>query len=194
MAKGVAYSANIRQIPERIIRGRKGVGLTGAVQMMKELNRQVRKVKGLSQKGLAEVSIHIRNETENVVPKTPVDTGNLRASYFAVAPEGLVNDPKGFSGNFKNRLFKKMQYKASQLKAEHAAIISECQQKAAAYGDPNLYMGFSANYAMWVHEMVERFGDVEWSREGSGGKWFEAAIKRNKRVILQILRDNAYIK
>lgn len=193
MAKSPVYSANIRRIPERIIRGGRGVGLTGAVQMMKELNRQIRKTKGLSQKGLVEVSIHIRNETEDVTPKTPVDIGNLRASWFSVAPEGLVSDPKGFSGNFKNRLFKKMQYKASQLKAEHNAIIAECQQKAVAYGNPNLYMGFSANYAMWVHEMVERFGDVDWSREGSGGKWFEAAIKRNRKTILQIVRDNAYI-
>ena len=56
-------------------------------------------------------------------------------------------------------------------------------------------MGFSANYATFVHEMVDRVGKkINWSRPGSGPKFFEKSIKRNKDKILQIIGNNARIK
>lgn len=53
-------------------------------------------------------------------------------------------------------------------------------------------MGFSANYALWVHEMVG--SDIHWSKEGSGPKFLESAINRNHDQILQILADKSKIK
>lgn len=44
--------------------------------------------------------------------------------------------------------------------------------------------GYSANYALWVHEMV---GDINWTREGSGAKWLERSINRNHDVLMQII-------
>ncbi len=58
-----------------------------------------------------------------------------------------------------------------------------------------ILMGFSANYAVFVHEMVDQSGrKINWSRPGSGPKFFEKAIKRNKDKILQIIGNNARIK
>lgn len=59
-----------------------------------------------------------------------------------------------------------------------------------------LIMGFSANYAVYVHEMMESsLGNaINWSRPGSGPKFFEAAIKRNVNVILGIIKATAQIK
>jgi len=58
-----------------------------------------------------------------------------------------------------------------------------------------LTMGFTANYAVFVHEMVDKGGKViNWSRPGSGPKFFEASFKRNKDNVLKEIRDNAEIK
>ena len=58
-----------------------------------------------------------------------------------------------------------------------------------------LTMGFSANYAVFVHEMVDKGNKViNWSRPDSGPKFFEASLKRNKERILQEIADNATIK
>jgi hypothetical protein len=56
--------------------------------------------------------------------------------------------------------------------------------------------GFSANYAMYVHERVEGapwgdgvVGDINWNEPGSGPKFLEAAIKRNIDKILIIMGE-----
>jgi len=55
---------------------------------------------------------------------------------------------------------------------------------------PGIVMGFSANYAAWVHEMV----GAHFRKEGAGAKFFEAALKRNEKAILEIIKDNAKIR
>lgn len=49
-----------------------------------------------------------------------------------------------------------------------------------------LLMGFSANYAVYVHENLEQ----NFGRPGAGAKFFEAAVLRNKEIVLQTIRDN----
>ena len=51
-------------------------------------------------------------------------------------------------------------------------------------------MGFGANYAVFVHEAV----DYNFKKAGSGAKFFEAALKRNKEAILKIIQENTLIK
>ena len=53
-----------------------------------------------------------------------------------------------------------------------------------------LMMGYTANYALWVHENI----GAKFKRPGSGPKWFEAAIKRNANNIVNIVKDNAKVK
>ena len=58
-----------------------------------------------------------------------------------------------------------------------------------------LLMGFNANYAVFVHEMVDKESKkINWSRPGSGPKFFEKALKRNHKKILRIIGTNARIK
>lgn len=73
---------------------------------------------------------------------------------------------------------------------------------------PAVIMGFSANYAAWVHEMVDadftstriRYGPGKGRRReytpraGAGAKFLEAAIKRNVGNILEIIRNTAQVK
>ena len=68
-------------------------------------------------------------------------------------------------------------------------------------------IGFSANYAVFVHEMVDAdFTSARWRykkgkkrkwytpRAGSGAKFFEYSIKRNEKEVLLIIANNAQIK
>ncbi len=63
-------------------------------------------------------------------------------------------------------------------------------------GNPFIRLGFSANYATYVHEMLgtKTGGKVNWKRPGSGPKFFQAALYRNKKAILDIIREEARIK
>jgi len=53
--------------------------------------------------------------------------------------------------------------------------------------------GFYANYALFVHEMVDKGKKINWTRPGSGPKFFEYAIKRNTKKIMEIIRRNAQL-
>ena len=125
--------------------------LLGMRTVMNNLNREILKIKAKSMKGLIESAIIIRRDMEKTPPLVPLDTGNLRASWFT-----------------------------SPIKVE---------------GMVGLLIGFNANYAIFVHEMVDKeAGTINWNRPGSGPKFFEQALTRNEKLILQTIRDNAYIK
>ncbi len=64
-----------------------------------------------------------------------------------------------------------------------------------AKGDPFVIFGYRANYAAAVHEMMQAPSGkpINWSRPGSGPKFFEASIKRNSLRVLYIIADYARI-
>jgi len=127
------------------------VQITGFTKVKANLNKAILKIEAKSMKGLIESAIIIRRDMEKTPPLVPIDTGNLRGSWFTEAVK-----VKGMAG---------------------------------------LLLGFSANYAVFVHEMVDKDGTViDWNRPGSGPKFFEQALTRNEKLILQTIRDNAYIK
>lgn len=61
-----------------------------------------------------------------------------------------------------------------------------------------LYFGFSANYALYVHEREPGApwgdgvvpDDINWNRPGSGPKFLEESLKRNIEMTMQILQKN----
>lgn len=58
-------------------------------------------------------------------------------------------------------------------------------------GNPFVKMGFSAEYAVYVHEMIrEDGGEINWSRPGSGAYFFLSSLKRNQPVILSIMANS----
>ena len=60
-----------------------------------------------------------------------------------------------------------------------------------------LLIGFTALYAPFVHELVAptKIGeDINWSRPGSGPKFFQASINRNRKMILLIMAKKAKIR
>lgn len=62
-------------------------------------------------------------------------------------------------------------------------------------GDPFVLYGYRANYAAAVHEMMYSVSGrpINWTRPGSGPKFFEASIKRNSNAVIRIVADYARV-
>ena len=126
-------------------------GIKGMDVVLRNLNREIDALELRSKAGLIEAAILIRVGMDSTPPLIPIDTGNLRASWFTASFE--LN------------------------------------------GQIGIVLGFNANYAIFVHEMMDNSGKkINWSRPGSGPKFFEAALKRNKENVLNILKRNMQIR
>jgi len=154
--------------------------LRGVKNMMRNLNKEILKIKGRSMKGLIEAAIVIRRDMDKTPPLIPVDTGNLRASSFITTHQGAIESAANFRGP-----------NAGEMSGDHREAIAKVQSSARAYmKGPVVGMGFSASYAEPVHESK---AGKNWNRESSGPKFFEKALKRNEQVIVDIVRANAKI-
>lgn len=150
-------------------------------KVLANLNKEIKKIEGRSLKGLIRGGIIIRRDMETTPPKIPVDLGNLRASQFMVTSKG-ESPAIATEGNFKGK-------KISELTSQHAETKAEAAGVSKAVGEPNIIFGFTAPYAMPVHEMV----GATFKRPGSGAKFLEASLKRNTKKILQVIREEARI-
>lgn len=122
--------------------------IKGTDKVIMNLNKEIKQIKGRSMQGLIEAVMLVRVDMEKTPPLIPVDTGNLRASWFT-------------SPYYKGKGF-------------------------------GLIFGFSANYAIFVHEMMEGDGGkINWNRPGSGPKFLQASLFRNEKEILDIIKKNA---
>jgi hypothetical protein len=152
----------------------------------KNLNKELEGIKNRSMKGLIMAAAFIRNETEKTAPLTPVDYGNLRASWFVATAKGAVGTqgPATFKGP-----------KGGEVAMQKASAIAEGQGTMAAMTTNNkkfLIMGYGANYAGFVHEFIP--GMVTFKRPGAKEKWLQEHIYKNRNKIVQIVKDNAQIK
>lgn len=127
---------------------RKVKQIKGVDKLMRNLNRELRQIKGRSIQGMIKAAAFIRSDMEKVPPLIPLDTGNLRASWFVT------------SGSISGR--------------------------------PFVQMGFTAEYAFFVHEMMGN--NIDWNRPGSGGKFLESALRRNHERIIDIIAQDAKIR
>ncbi len=179
--------------------------LKGLGNVLRNMNILIDTMSERNIKGMIKATIIVRRSMEKESPKIPIDTGNLRASWFVVTSQGKV--ASGKSPNFKGE-------NANIAASDHNESKSRNKFIAQASGMPGVIMGFSANYAFFVHEMVgvsdikigrkkqisplskaqrSSFGVARFHRPGSGPKFFEAAIKRNAGKILKVIADESGI-
>lgn len=151
------------------------VKLTGAEKVMKNLQKEIRKITGRSLKGSIKAVILIRRDMENTPPTIPVDLGNLRASWFTVS----VLDASGGSANFKGE-------EAGQMASDHQSVVAEA---AGELKPTRVVFGFTARYTLAVHENMK----VTFKRPGSGPKFFESALRRNHKKIIKVIQKEAKI-
>jgi len=121
----------------------------GLLLVTSRLNKKIQELSDITMSGLIKSAMLIRRDMEVTSPLTPVDTGNLRASFFTTS--WFIEQ-----GGFKV---------------------------------PFVALGYTAYYAPFVHEKTNP--NVQWSRPGSGPKWFQEALKRNHDLILKTIKDEA---
>lgn len=158
-------------------------GLTGVETVMRNLNREIQKIKNRSMRGLIHAAILIRRDMETTPPLVPVDEGNLRASWFLVTARGNIG---AGSGKFKQG--KETQVDTARLSNDHSRAVGAA--KGAVTGRPLVAIGFSAHYSVFQ----ENDNTGQRKRPGAGGGFFESALRRNEPRILYEIRKEARIK
>ena len=149
----------------------------GLDTVISNLNKELKNIEGKTLKGLIRGAIIIRRKMEFVPPVIPVDTGNLRASWFIVTTRSIQD---GENPEFKGE-------KAGELAANHTAVVKDVQRMVS--GKIAIGMGFTANYAAAVHEKIE----TKFRRPGSGAKFFQAAINNSMAEVINIVKEEAEI-
>lgn len=113
--------------------------VTGLENVLDNLHRHAAQIKGKTMAGLFEAGLKIQKVSQK---RTPVDTGNLKASAFTrKAPDGSLN----------------------------------------------VQIGYTAAYAVFVHENMEAGHTV------GQPKFLESALNENKDAILEIIRRRASV-
>lgn len=156
--------------------------MKGMKEFMRELNSEIRKLKGRTHRGLIEAAIELWREAE---PGTPIDTSNLNHSFFIVSFKTDGNQAPGAtkSGEFKGE-------DAGKLKGDHAKVIQVASGAAKDLGsdtEPIVIFGYSANYAVFVHENV----DATFSRPGAKARWLYAAMQKARGNMLKKIQQHA---
>lgn len=158
--------------------------IKGIERTMKTINEKVKKIQGrITSDGFIRVAIEIQRRTENDYPLTPMDTGNLRSSYFAT-----IKDSNGTAHDVDSGLTpdKPDQIKASDIQKQNA---TRSMAKVAVGGlkHGGMIFGFSANYAAAVHQMTPE----KWTRPNSGNNYFLTHIRAARKDIINHLKDAA---
>lgn len=106
------------------------------------LNKEIGKISFVTRKGMIKAGLRIMRGSQL---RTPVDTGNLRASAFVIWGEGQQSSP-----SFSNK-----KGGAARAQADHLTGLSEA--KAAVQDSlmkPGICVGHTAAYSLYVHENV----------------------------------------
>ena len=56
--------------------------IKGVDKVMNNLNKEIARIKNVTMEGLIEATILIENDMDRTPPLVPIDTGNLRSSFF----------------------------------------------------------------------------------------------------------------
>jgi hypothetical protein len=139
--------------------------LRGLNRVVANLNQEIRNIEGRTLRGLLIAIAHVRKEMDTVMPMIPI--GPTAGQVADLKKQGIYREQG--TGN---------------LRASWFAIPVNLP------AGPAVICGFSANYAVYVHEMI---GAVHWTRPGSGPKFFQSALRRNQDKILQIIWEKAKV-
>lgn len=173
------------------IRRRLGGDFDGVDEVLHNLNREIERIEGKTLSGILKAALFVRGEAQKNCPK---DLGNLINSAYVVASDGEKDD----NATFKSTEEKKRNLE--QLESDHAEAISE-SRRTQNERTPSADVGFSANYAVYVHEMNKRYvvghrdtetGVVKRSLR-KGWKFLERALLENRDRILRIIANEARI-
>ena len=151
--------------------------LEGLSEVLKNLNKAIEQQRLNTKEGLTEAALVVKADS---VRGTPIDLGNLRNSaYIMVTDESADNQTPKFTGA-----------EAGQMADQHASVLTESRGIVNKGKNRfNAIVGYSANYAWWVHEMPATF-----NFNSGSNKFLLKALLKNKQRIQKILIKWASIK
>ena len=157
----------------------------GLDNILKNLNKEIQGIENRTQGGLTEAGLLIKRRSQL---KTPVDTGNLKASAYV------------YSGSSNRQI--------STITSQDTSAVKAGDQKKgigtggnfrieATVKGPWAVIGYSANYALYVHEMSRTH--MKWDKKKKGyfanGEWkfLESAVKESEKDVINIIKNRAKI-
>jgi hypothetical protein len=149
--------------------------LQGYDQVMRNLNKEIGKIRKHTKAGLWEAGLVIKG---NSVKRTPIDMGNLRSSCFVMVTDW---QPDTQNGNFSGDDASRMANDHSRSKSEMKQVVEGANYSYSAV------VAYSAHYAYWVHEM----GEANWSAPGVESQFLIKAVQETKPRVLRTLAKHA---
>lgn len=151
--------------------------LKGIEKVVDNINKQLnQEVNQLTESGLIKVAILIRNSMAKESPLIPIDLGNLNASWYVITKR-VKNTNSNFTADG-----------SKYLQSDHSIVTSKASSIVETSAVPTVIMGFSARYAMPVHEGLSSKGKpFNYIRPQAGAKFLESALWRNKDKIVEIM-------
>jgi len=151
--------------------------LSGLSEVLRRLNKEIEDIELHTREGLTEAALVVKADS---VRKTPIDLGNLRNSAFILVTDGQADNT---SPSFVGKDAGKASDDHSKAIAEARRIVGKGKYRF------NAIVGYTANYALWVHEMPSHF-----NFNSGTNKFLEKALLKNKNRILKILVKHARLK
>ena len=162
-----------------------GIKWKGLGNIKKNIDRVMVKVEGESLAGLIEAYRIVKKDAENLAP---VDTKNLKSSSFLLWGGGKTAGVSGgdtsakFRDLGRNRKPQKGVIRKREL--DHKRAIQSIKSERARTKNPFAVVGFSARYAIFVHE---RLGNRHIKGQA---KFLEHAVNMNKSKIKTIMKKH----
>ncbi len=152
-------------------------------EVVSNLAKEIKKIEGKTMKGLIRAAIPVVGEA---VEGAPMVTGNLRASKYVITSRGKVE--QGRNPEFKGK-------QAAKMARAHSRTLSDRRSVVGQATKSTVEIGFSAEYALKVHEN-RRAGKTGMLGASEVGHWkfLEWALRDNQKRILSIIREEARIK
>lgn len=155
---------------------------TGLDKIMRNLNKEIRKIEGKTQQGLTAAALLVK---ARALPKTPIDTGNLRASCYVASGTGSFAS-RALSGALSGALKKEMTRQGYSYTGGEAPQLVEAT--GVKKDQPWAVIGYTASYAIYVHEI-----DKAYRAPGTSWKFLEQAVIESEKDILKIIKRTARI-
>ena len=135
----------------------------GLDQVIANLNKKVNEIENYTTQGVVAAALLVKGEA---MRKTPVDTGNLVNSAYAVWEGGKQRGDDGGP-------------------AADGAIVGSAKSALSSAKGPTAIIGFTAAYAVYVHEI-----DKNYRKPGSSWKFLELALMENEQKILDLIKQS----
>jgi len=153
------------------------IRVEGLDDVLEDLNKDIAGIKTRTRKGMITAGLLIQRKAQLNVP---VDFGNLRASAFTIWSQG-----GSVAAQFEGE-------DSASMSMEHARVVKNqvLGIKGNALFDLAVIVGFSAAYALYVHE------DMTDGQTARGTlrkpKFLEKAFVANKEAILFAIQNEAW--